>query len=148
MLTGSNRFYPLAGDFPAMHPVRLRDFICDRDGWLYAVSAYDNSSRVGCVLRYIPDPAGERSRPDGSRYHKLDFSEAYERIARDKPAYLDLLHRVPLSDITEVYKPEERMAEIRTRDARVERLASTLGLKGGMCGCTGSHPPWSRDTSI
>ena len=38
-----------------MLPVRLRDFIEDNDGWLYAVSTYDNAESVGCVLRYVPD---------------------------------------------------------------------------------------------
>ncbi len=121
-----------------MHPLRLRDFIRDRDGWLYAVSAYDNSSSAGCVLRYVPDAAGERSGRDGTRYCKLDFLEAYARIAAEKPAYLDLLHRVPLADITKVFKPEEKMAGIVSRDSRVRHLSAVLGLKPGMSGCTGS----------
>jgi len=37
-----------------MIPIRLRDFIEDPDGWLYAVSTYDNTDKVGCVLRYVP----------------------------------------------------------------------------------------------
>lgn len=42
-----------------MLPIRLRDFVADPDGWIYAVSAYDNERNVGCVLRYVPE-TGER----------------------------------------------------------------------------------------
>ena len=49
-----------------MMPVRLRDFIEDSDGWLYAVSTYDNDEKVGCVLRYVPDETGERVNPSGN----------------------------------------------------------------------------------
>jgi len=42
-----------------MKPVRPRDFIEDREGCIYAVSDYDNSDRVGCILRYVPEPDGD-----------------------------------------------------------------------------------------
>lgn len=63
----------------ATKPVRLRDFVEDRDGWLYAVSVYDNQDRVGCVLRYVPDPAGERVDSTGGRFRKLDFEDAFKK---------------------------------------------------------------------
>ncbi|MDD1666611.1 MAG: DNA polymerase subunit beta, partial [Methanomicrobiales archaeon] len=53
-----------------MKPLRLRDFIEDRDGWIYSVATYDNADRVGCILRYIPDPSGDRVNPEGVRYRK------------------------------------------------------------------------------
>ena len=43
-----------------MLPIRLRDFVEDPDGWLYAVSTYDNEKDVGCLLRYVPDKEGGR----------------------------------------------------------------------------------------
>jgi len=46
-------------------PLRLRDFIEDPDGRLYAVAAYDNRERAGCILRYLPDPSGERVDQEG-----------------------------------------------------------------------------------
>ena len=59
-------------------PLRLRDFVEDGDGWLYAVAANDDAVRAGCVLRYVPDPAGDRVRRGrGIRYRKLDFVEAW-----------------------------------------------------------------------
>ncbi|QYZ78917.1 DNA polymerase subunit beta [Methanofollis formosanus] len=122
-----------------MKAIRLRDFIEDTDGRIYAVSAYDNDERVGCVLRYAPDEHGERVDPDGRRYTKLDFGPAFEYIRKHKPEYLDDLHRVPRGDIVQVYKPDERMAWIASRDPRVQRLLDSLDLQAGTVGCTGSR---------
>ena len=120
-------------------PLRLRDFVEDADGWLYAVAAYDNAVQAGCVLRYVPDPAGDRvRRSTGVRYRKLDFVEAYARVAAERPHCLDLLHRVPLDEIAAVHKPEEVFPAILTRDARVRRLADALELVPDTAGCTGS----------
>jgi predicted nucleotidyltransferase len=119
-------------------PIRLRDFIADRDGWLYAVSAYDNADRVGCVLRYVPDEQGQRVDPAGRRYTKYDFEEAFALIAEQKPRYLEALHRVPREDITRVYKPEEELDAIAARDPRVRRLADLFAVPPGTVGCTGS----------
>jgi predicted nucleotidyltransferase len=119
-------------------PVRLRDFIEDRDGWLYAVSAYDNSDRVGCVLRYVPDPRGERSTPGGVRYRKLEFEEAYAKIAAEKPSYADRIQRVPHGDIARVFKPEEELQDCAGRDHRIRKLLEIFDLPPGSIGITGS----------
>jgi predicted nucleotidyltransferase len=120
-------------------PLRLRDFVEDADGWLYAVAAYDNAERVGCVLRYVPDAAGDRvRRATGVRYRKLDFADAYRRVAEEKPRYLDLLHRIPLDDVAAVHRPDVLFPEVMARDPRVRRLADALGLAPGTAGCTGS----------
>lgn len=121
-----------------MKPIRLRDFIEDRDGCLYAVAAYDNTDRVGSVLRYVPDPAGERTDPEGRRFRKLDFEPAYEWIRTHRPAYLDTLHRVPHADISRVYKPEMEIGAIANRHCLVRRLLSLFALPQGSMGCTGS----------
>jgi len=122
-----------------MMPIRLRDFIEDDEGLIFAVSAYDNDERAGCVLRYVPDPAGERVDPAGRRYTKLDFEPAYAYIKEHRPEYLDGLHRVPVGRIARVYKPEERMDWIASRDVRVRRLLSFFDLPAGSVGCTGSR---------
>jgi predicted nucleotidyltransferase len=121
-----------------MLPIRLRDFIEDRDGCLYAVSTYDNADRVGCILRYVPVPDGERSHPSGLRYSKYDFDDAFRYVAEKRPHYIDLIHRVPRSDIHRVFKPEQEMEKILGRDARVRKLNRFLDLKPGTAGCTGS----------
>lgn len=118
--------------------IRLRDFIEDCDGWLYAVSTYDNTPKVGCILRYVPDPKGDRVNRTGERYRKVDFDESYALIQKEKPEYLDLLHRVPLSDVRRILKPEEEIAAISARDARISSLLAHFPLRPGSIGCTGS----------
>ena len=119
-------------------PIRLRDFILDPDGWIYAVSTYDNEDRVGCVLRYVPDENGERVNPSGQRYKKYDFEDAYAFIAEHKPQYTDLVQRIPLHDVQSVLKPEIEIARIAIAHPRVKRLLGLLDLPPGTVGCTGS----------
>jgi len=119
-------------------PIRLRDFILDPDGWIYAVSMYDNDERVGCVLRYVPDEHGERVNPSGQRYKKYDFEEAYAIIAAHKPQYTDLVQRIPLRDVQWVLKPECEIARIALAHPRVKRLLGLLDRPPGTVGCTGS----------
>jgi predicted nucleotidyltransferase len=121
-----------------MLPVRLRDFIEDADGWLYAVSTYDNRESVGCVLRYVPDVQGERVHESGRRYRKYDFEEAFALVAREKPRYAGLLHRVPFSDIRRVLKPDLEIRRIALRHPRVQKLLELFRLPPGTVGCTGS----------
>jgi predicted nucleotidyltransferase len=121
-----------------MLPVRLRDFIEDKDGWLYAVSTYDNTDSVGCVLRYVPDANGERVHPSGHRYTKYDFDEAYALIAEKKPQYAGLLHRVPYADVKRVLKPDQEIGRIAREYPRVQKLLDLFCLPKGTIGCTGS----------
>jgi predicted nucleotidyltransferase len=120
-------------------PLRLRDFIEDRDGWIYAVSAYDNAERAGCILRYIPDSYGDRINPRGVRYRKVDFDESFLLIGEEKPSYLGEMLRVPLADIRRVYKPEELLSFCAARDNRVREVAAFFPLPPGSLGCTGSR---------
>lgn len=121
-----------------MLPVRLRDFIEDRDGWIYAVSTYDNTDRIGCVLRYVPEENGARIHPSGRRYTKYDFEEAYAHIARFKPEYSGLLHRIPHSDVKRVLKPDQEIDRIAATHPRVRKLVSLFSQPPGTVGCTGS----------
>lgn len=121
-----------------MKPIRLRDFIEDTEGRIYAVSAYDNEEKVGCVLRYVPDENGERTGPDGTKYKKLDFEDAFAYIAEHKPEYLDTVHRVPHADIARVIKPEEEIIHVAARNERVMQLLPVFNVPIGNVGCTGS----------
>ncbi|MDD1702130.1 MAG: DNA polymerase subunit beta [Methanoregula sp.] len=121
-----------------MLPIRLRDFVEDPDGWLYAVSTYDQGNTVGCVLRYVPDPAGERVSKTGRRYRKYDFEDAYSLIARKKPAYSGLVQRIPLCDIRRVLKPDQECMQIASAHPRVKKLVDLFSLPKGVVGCTGS----------
>ena len=121
-----------------MPTVRLRDFIGDKDGWLYAVSTYDNSEGVGCVLRYVPDADGERVHPSGRRYTKYDFEDAYALVAAKKPQYAGLIHRVPYADVKCVLKPDLEIGRIAAGHPRVKKLLALFSLPAGTVGCTGS----------
>ncbi|PKL59388.1 MAG: DNA polymerase subunit beta, partial [Methanomicrobiales archaeon HGW-Methanomicrobiales-4] len=121
-----------------MHPLRIRDFIRDTDNWLYAVAAYDNSVSAGCVLRYVPDSSGDRMDAEGCRYRKVGFDEAYHLVNEQKPEYSGLVHRVPLPDIAEVLKPDERLSFLVAGDERVARLSRIFALPDGAFGVTGS----------
>ncbi|HJK61254.1 MAG TPA: DNA polymerase subunit beta, partial [Methanocorpusculum sp.] len=121
-----------------MNPIRLRDFVMTGDGCLYAVSGYENDERAECVLRYVPTPDGDRTAPWGTRYKKYDFADAFAWVREHKPEYLDLVHRVPLTDIVRVLKPEEQAASIAARNPRVARLFSHFDLPPMTWGCTGS----------
>ncbi|MDD1685396.1 DNA polymerase subunit beta [Methanoregula sp.] len=121
-----------------MPPLRLRDFIEDNDGWLYAVSTYDNDDRIGCVLRYVPDENGTRANASGQRFTKYDFEEAYAHIARYKPQYAGLLHRIPKEDVKRVLKPDLEIGHIAATHPRVEKLVNLFSLPDGAVGCTGS----------
>ena len=121
-----------------MLPLRLRDFIEDADGWIYAVSTYDNDDRIGCVLRYVPDENGVRILPSGRRYTKYDFDEAYAHVSRYKPQYAGLLHRVPHEDVKRVLKPDLEIGRIAATHPRVARLVTIFAQPHGTVGCTGS----------
>ncbi|RQD81249.1 MAG: DNA polymerase subunit beta [Methanocalculus sp. MSAO_Arc2] len=120
------------------HPIRLRDFVIDVDGCIYAVSVYDNDERVGCILRYLPHPDGDRIAPDGTRYQKIEFEEAYTWVFRHRPEWADTVHRIPRSAISCILKPEEEMGAIMQRDKRVQRLMNLFSLPDRSYGCTGS----------
>jgi len=121
-----------------MDPLRLRDFIVDADGWIYAVSTYDNAGRVGCVLRYVPDENGERTSDQGIRYRKFDFEDAFAFIGEHKPGYLGPVLRVPLADVKQVLRPDREMPRIASTHPRVAKLAEVLHVPSGFIGCTGS----------
>jgi len=120
-------------------PLRPRDFVEDRDGWIYSVSAYDNTERAGCVLRYVPDPSGDRVNPEGVRYRKAEFEESFDLVRREKPSYAGRFLRIPLGDIRRAYKPEERLDFCAGRDRRVRALVDLFSLPAGAMGCTGSR---------
>jgi predicted nucleotidyltransferase len=120
-------------------PLRPRDFVGDAGGWIYSVSAYDNAERAGCVLRYVPDPSGERVSPEGARYRKVDFEESFILAGEERPSWVGEILRIPLREIARVYKPDERLAFCTARDRRVGELADLFSLPAGSLGCTGSR---------
>jgi len=112
--------------------------VVDPDGWLYAVSTYDNEKNVGCVLRYVPDEKGERIDQSGQRYRKYDFEDAYRKISTEKPAYSGLVQRIPATELRRVIKPDQEITRIAALHHRVNKLLDLFRLPQGAVGCTGS----------
>jgi predicted nucleotidyltransferase len=119
---------------------RIRDFFETKDGWIFAVADYSNPSGLRCLLRYVPDPSGER-KARGTAYRKLDFEDAFEFLRREKPDYVQDLHVVPEEDVARLYRPDEELPAVAEKDERVRKIASILedgGVPMKSMGITGS----------
>ena len=126
------------------HPgIRLRDFIVTRDGWIFSSADYYHPEGVRGVLRYVPDPEGERT--DGTRnYRKYDFDEAYDYMDIHKPEWVQDVHIIPWDQVGRVLSPGDRLAEIWRLDPRIEEITNTLleaGIPMDSMGVTGSFLP-------
>ncbi|MCL7412356.1 MAG: nucleotidyltransferase domain-containing protein [ANME-2 cluster archaeon] len=126
------------------HPeVRLRDFIITRDGWIFSSADYYHPEGVRGVLRYVPNPEGQRT--NGTRYYrKYDFDEAYRYMDIHKPEWVQDVHVVPWDQVERVLSPSERLREIWHSDPRLEEITGTLleaGIPMETMGVTGSFLP-------
>ena len=115
--------------------IRLRDFLRVEDCY-FSVVGYDHSDGVKSLLRYVPDERGDRRDAKGRRYRKLGHEEAlnYGRFERFRRGGIFL---IPLFEIDEVYRPDERLEEVRGRDPVVDEIAEILDLP--KMGVTGSR---------
>ncbi len=119
---------------------RIRDFFETIDGWIFAVADYNHPEGIRSLLRYVPDPAGERE-AGGIRYRKLDFDSSFEFLRRAKPDYIHDLHVVPEKDIIKCFKPPSGLKSVARLDSRVNKIASILaegGVPWDEMGITGS----------
>ena len=118
--------------------VRLRDFIETREHWIFSVVDYYCGDGARCLLRYVPDPAGERER-GGLRFKKMGFDEAYAFIKKEKPGYIDRVMVVPFADVARHYRPHEGLIRIVGSDHRVKKMVDALrGVDFSCMGITGS----------
>jgi predicted nucleotidyltransferase len=118
--------------------VRLRDFVETKGRWIFSVVDYYCDDGVRCLLRYVPDPGGERER-DGIRFKKMGFDEAYAFVKRERPGYLDRVMVVPFSDVVKHYRPHDGLARIMGSDRRVKMMVDALeGVDFECMGITGS----------
>jgi predicted nucleotidyltransferase len=108
---------------------RIRDFFETKDGWFFAVSDYSHPDGLRSLLRYVPDPAGERVFGD-RRYRKMDFDQAFEFLKRVRPDYVRDLHVVPESDVIRCYRPSVGLRSAAGKDARVMKIATILNAGG------------------
>ncbi len=120
---------------------RIRDFFETREGWIFAVSDYSHPHGLRSLLRYVPDPAGERI-AGGIHYRKMDFDQAFDFLRRNRPDYISDLHVVPESDIVRLFDPSVGLRSTIERDGKTDKIARILnqaGVPWEKMGITGSR---------
>ena len=120
---------------------RIRDFFETNEGWIFAVSDYNHPHGLRSLLRYIPDPSGERA-ARGMRYRKMDFDQAFEFLRQNRPDYIQDLHVVPESDVLRLYDPSQGLRAVAEKDPKTEKIALILnqaGVPWEEMGITGSR---------
>lgn len=127
-----------------MIKARIRDFMINKNDWIFSVVSYDNKQGINCMLRYVPDPTGDRVKDDDSRrYRKFDFDAAINFIKEKKPEYLtDGALLIPEKDVKALLKPEERLKNALNRSEELRLLVNFLkkeGIKEECMGITGSR---------
>jgi predicted nucleotidyltransferase len=119
---------------------RIRDFFETKDGWIFAVADYSHPEGIRSLLRYVPDPLGERE-AEGIRYRKLDFDPSFEFLRKARPDYIRDLHVVPEDNVTRFFRPPDGLKSVARKDTRVNRIAMLLagaGVPWKEMGITGS----------
>ncbi|AEA46352.1 nucleotidyltransferase domain-containing protein [Archaeoglobus veneficus] len=114
-----------------MKPIRLRDFVRVSSAY-FSVVGYRNEDAVKCFLRYVPG---------GSRkgFRKLTHDEATAHPLAKK-YYRDGIFLIPLEDVDEIYKPEERIRDVIESDEEVRRIVEFFkGIPLHAMGVTGSR---------
>jgi len=121
--------------------LRLRDFVQTRQGWIFAVAGYGCDDGARCMLRYVPDENGDRQL-NGVRYKKMDFDDAFEYLRKHKPEWVADVHIIPFDEITRVFDPIQRVAELACVEPRITKIVNALyGIPKKDMGVTGSFLP-------
>lgn len=116
---------------------RLRDFIITHDDWIFAVADYCHEAGVRSILRYIPDPRGERG--GHKKYRKLDFDEAFKFMKTARPEWVGDVHIVPWDCVRQVLAPNEKLPLLAKHNSKVGAIASALrDIPHDKMGVTGS----------
>ena len=107
------------------------DYIQSNDGLFFAVKGSTHPENlVVSILRYIPDPNGDRVL-GGVRYKRVyDIDSTSEYLSKNHPEYINHIPRlgielqsVPISKIARFYEPRERLNEIlKNPDSEVEKV--------------------------
>ncbi len=139
-----------------MDNFREGDFLETDEGLIFHVKGVSHpSDRVIAFLRYIPDQNGERER-EGTKYRKIyPVDERYKFLRSNYPDYIfysdkwnQEIQGVPPSKIKEIYRPEEKLKELREKDSlsplekliveSSEEIIEEADIKRGQLGITGS----------
>ncbi len=117
---------------------RLRDFIITDDDWIFAVADYCHDKGIRSVLRYVPDPQGERG--VNKKYRKLDFDDAFIYMRSTRPQWVNDVHIVPWDSVKQILVPSERLPVIMESNKKIRTIVSTLqsGVSLSKMGITGS----------
>ncbi|MCW4013317.1 MAG: hypothetical protein NWF07_10055 [Candidatus Bathyarchaeota archaeon] len=131
------------------------DYIKTVDGLFFAVKGGRHSADlVVAVLRYIPDETGDRVL-DGVNYRRIyDLNESTEYILSRYPEYINEIpwlgldtQSVPVSKISKVYNPKDKLEEIVTKPTTVlektikrfvDELSSSSDIDVSCFGLSGS----------
>lgn len=112
----------------AHHKLREGDFIKIYDETIFEVKGlYHPLERVIAFIRYIKDPRGDRKLND-NLYRKVYSMEERYRILRNKyphffiydDAFGEYVPEVDLSSIIHVYKPKEKLGELKKKSQLCE----------------------------
>lgn len=83
--------------------VRDKDYLRTTDGLIFNVLGYDHAADSAvCGLKYV-----------GEEKWLASYGEALQYLQQNYPHYVDQLIRVPLDQIAEVYRSEERLPHLR-----------------------------------
>ena len=117
-------------------PLRLRDFIRVKQ-YYFSVVGYKNQDKIKCFLRYVPNKHGDREK-NGIKFKKVGHDEAVD-VEYTKKYYDGKIFRVPMEDVDEVFKPEERLKEV-LNDEDVGKVVNFFsGIPRRKMGVTGSR---------
>lgn len=120
-----------------MNRARLRDFVITQDEWIFAVADYCHEGGIRSILRYVPDPVGERG--INKKYRKLDFDEAFRFMKAARPDWVSDVHIVPWDCVKEILAPNERLPFVAKENSKVRAIVSTLeSIPPDKMGVTGS----------
>jgi predicted nucleotidyltransferase len=118
------------------HRLREGDFFKIYDGTIFEVKGlFHPLERVVAFIRYIPSPIGDREL-DGKSYQKVYSIEERYKILKERyphffvydDAFGEYMPEIDLSSIIHVYKPQEKLSELRKSSqlGELERQALLL----------------------
>jgi predicted nucleotidyltransferase len=119
-------------------PIRIRDFVITKNGWIFAVVSYDNKAFIQGFLRYVPDKNGDRVREDGKRFRKVGFEEARQLMYKSGK-YLNGLCAIPYEDVVELKRPQRGLEHCDDAVSKIVEFLEGYGIHRHYMGVTGSR---------
>ncbi len=118
---------------------REGDYIETKEGLFFHVKGILHpDDRVIAFLRYVPSDMGSRKKGENNYRKIYPINERYKYLEDNYPKYIfyseinkKKIQSVPINDIKKIYRPQERLKEIRERDnlTDIEKLTLELSEK-------------------